>query len=141
ADFIKLVLIAVVIASPIAWWAMNKWLEDFAYRVDIQWWMFAGAGIIAVFIALFTVSFQAVKAAVAHPVDSLRDEYKGSDFCLSLNENVPSPRYKKIVYSQPEASVDAPVCRWRRQYCRHTFSRCSHHQCDGAIRLLFRSVY
>ena len=74
ADFIKLVLIAVAIASPIAWWAMNRWLEDFAYRVDIQWWMFAGAGIIAVFIALFTVSFQAVKAAVANPVDSLRDE-------------------------------------------------------------------
>lgn len=74
ADFIKLVLIAVVIASPIAWWAMNRWLEDFAYRVDIQWWMFAGAGVIAVFIALFTVSFQAVKAAVANPVDSLRDE-------------------------------------------------------------------
>jgi len=74
ADFIKLVLIAVVIASPIAWWAMNQWLEDFAYRVEIQWWMFAGAGMIAVFIALFTVSFQAVKAAVANPVESLRDE-------------------------------------------------------------------
>jgi putative ABC transport system permease protein len=74
ADFIKLVLIAVLIASPIAWWAMNKWLEDFAYRVEVQWWMFAAAGIIAVLIALFTVSFQAVKAAVANPVDSLRDE-------------------------------------------------------------------
>jgi len=73
-DFIKLVLIAIVIASPIAWWAMNKWLEDFAYRIEIQWWMFAFAGILAVVIALLTVSFQAVKAAVANPVDSLRDE-------------------------------------------------------------------
>ncbi len=73
-DFIKLVLIAVVIASPIAWWAMNKWLEDFAYRIDIQWWMFAMAGLAAVVIALLTVSWQAIRAAVANPVDSLRDE-------------------------------------------------------------------
>ncbi|MGK6350424.1 ABC transporter permease [Parapedobacter sp. DT-150] len=73
-DFVKLVLIAVLVASPIAWWAMNKWLEDFAYRIDIQWWMFALAGFAAVMIALATVSWQAVKAAVANPVDSLRDE-------------------------------------------------------------------
>ncbi|MGK6350432.1 FtsX-like permease family protein [Parapedobacter sp. DT-150] len=73
-DFVKLVLIAVVIATPIAWWAMNRWLEDFAYRIEIQWWMFALAGLVAVAIALATVSWQAIRAAVANPVDSLRDE-------------------------------------------------------------------
>lgn len=73
-DFVKLVFIAILIASPIAWWMMNKWLQDFAYRIDIEWWMFALAGMMAVVIALVTVSFQAVKAAVANPVDSLRDE-------------------------------------------------------------------
>ncbi|MBK1441201.1 ABC transporter permease [Parapedobacter sp. ISTM3] len=73
-DFVKLVLIAVVIASPIAWWTMNNWLEGFAYRIEIQWWMFAAAGLAAVVIALLTVSWQAVRAAVANPVDSLRDE-------------------------------------------------------------------
>lgn len=73
-DFVKLVLLASVIASPIAWWAMNKWLEDFIYRIEIQWWMFALAGISAVVIALVTVSWQAVRAALANPVNSLRDE-------------------------------------------------------------------
>ncbi|WP_353129851.1 ABC transporter permease [Parapedobacter pyrenivorans] len=73
-DFVKLVLIAVIIASPIAWWAMNSWLEDFAYHIDIQWWMFAVAGLTAVVIALLTVGWQAVRAAMANPVDSLRDE-------------------------------------------------------------------
>ena len=73
-DFLKLVVVAIVIATPIAWWAMNKWLEDFAYRVTISWWMFAIAGLLAIFIALFTVSFQAIKAALANPVKSLRTE-------------------------------------------------------------------
>ena len=73
-DFVKLVCLAIVIASPIAWWAMNRWLADFAYRIDIQWWMFAIAGLGAVVIALLTVSWQAIRAAVANPVDSLRDE-------------------------------------------------------------------
>src|SRR5690606_28951524 len=73
-DFVKLVCLAIVIASPIAWWAMTKWLDDFAYRIDIQWWMFALAGAAAVAIALLTVSWQAIRAAVANPVDSLRDE-------------------------------------------------------------------
>jgi len=73
-DFVKLILIAIVVASPIAWWLMNKWLEDFVYRIDIQWWMFALAGVVAVVIALLTVSWQAIRAAVANPVDSLRDE-------------------------------------------------------------------
>jgi putative ABC transport system permease protein len=74
ADFVKLVLIAILIATPVAWWAMSHWLEDFAYRVDIQWWMFAAAGLAAVMIALLTVSWQAVRAAGANPVESLRDE-------------------------------------------------------------------
>ncbi|HZK63513.1 MAG TPA: FtsX-like permease family protein, partial [Puia sp.] len=73
-DFVKLVIIAIVIASPIAWWAMSKWLQDFAYRIPIDWWIFAVAGGTAIIIALFTVSFQSVKAAMSNPVDSLRSE-------------------------------------------------------------------
>lgn len=73
-DFLKLVLIAMMIASPIAWWAMNEWLADFIYHIDIQWWMFAAAGFAAVIIALLTVSWQAIWAATANPVKSLRDE-------------------------------------------------------------------
>jgi putative ABC transport system permease protein len=73
-DFLKLVLIAIVIATPLAWWAMSKWLQEFSYRINISWWMFALAGFIAVLIALFTVSFQAIKAAIANPVKSLRTE-------------------------------------------------------------------
>jgi predicted permease len=74
SDFIRLVLIALVIASPVAWWAMNKWLSDFAYRIQISWWMFAVTGALAVIIALITVGFHAVKAAVANPVKALRSE-------------------------------------------------------------------
>jgi len=73
-DFLKLVGIAILIATPVAWWAMNKWLRAFAYRVEISWWMFALAGCIAVIIAMITVSFQAIKAAIANPVKSLRTE-------------------------------------------------------------------
>lgn len=73
-DFIKLVLIALVIASPIAYWGMHKWLQSFAYRISIHWWVFLVAGFIALYIALFTVSFQAIKAAIANPVKSLRTE-------------------------------------------------------------------
>ncbi len=73
-DFIKLVLIASLIAFPLAWWVMNKWLEDFAYRVDVGWWVFALAGSVAILVALFTISFQAIKAAIANPVKSLRTE-------------------------------------------------------------------
>ncbi|MCY7353011.1 MAG: ABC transporter permease [Cytophagaceae bacterium] len=73
-DFLKLVLIAIVIASPIAWYAMNRWLQDFAYKIDIEWWVFALAGLLAVGIALLTVSFQSVKAALMNPVKSLRSE-------------------------------------------------------------------
>jgi putative ABC transport system permease protein len=73
-DFIKLVGIAILIASPIAWWAANRWLQDFAYRINIGWWVFVSAGVIALLIAMFTVSFQAIKAAIANPVKSLRTE-------------------------------------------------------------------
>lgn len=71
-DFLLLVVFASVIAFPVAWWAMHKWLQDFVYRVNIGWWVFAVAGIIALLIALITVSFQALKAALANPVSSLR---------------------------------------------------------------------
>jgi len=74
SDFVKLIFIAVFIASPIAWWAMNQWLKDFAYRIEVQWWMFGMAGVLAIVVAVVTVSFQAIKAAIANPVDSLRDE-------------------------------------------------------------------
>jgi putative ABC transport system permease protein len=73
-DFIKLVLVAILIASPIAWYAIHQWLQDFAYRIDIAWWMFVVAGLGAICIALLTISFQAVKAAVANPIKSLRTE-------------------------------------------------------------------
>jgi putative ABC transport system permease protein len=73
-NFIKLVLIANLIAWPIAWFAMHKWLQDFAYRISIQWWIFVLAGIISILIAFFTVSFQSIKAAIANPVKSLRSE-------------------------------------------------------------------
>ena len=73
-DFLKLVGISIIISTPIAWWAMNKWLQSFAYRINISWWMFILAAAIAIFIALVTVSFQAIKAAVANPVKSLRSE-------------------------------------------------------------------
>jgi len=73
-SFLKLVAIAIVIAVPISQYAMGRWLENFAYKIDIGWWMFAVAGIIAVFIAMLTVSFQAIKAAIANPVKSLRIE-------------------------------------------------------------------
>ena len=73
-DFIKLVLIAFVIAFPVAWLMMNKWLQSFAYRINISWWVFVIAGLLTIAIALITVSFQAIKAAMANPVKSLRSE-------------------------------------------------------------------
>ncbi len=73
-EFLKLVLIASLIAFPAAWWAMNQWLQSFAYRINISWWIFAIAGISALMVALITVSFQAIKAAIANPVTSLRSE-------------------------------------------------------------------
>jgi ABC-type antimicrobial peptide transport system permease subunit len=73
-DFLKLVIIATVIATPLSYWSMNKWLQDFAYRINISWWMFAVAGLLVIFITLLTISFQSIKAAIANPVKSLRTE-------------------------------------------------------------------
>src|SRR6185437_1349721 len=73
-DFLKLVIIAAIIAFPVAWYAMSKWLLDFAFRISIGWWIFVLAGIIALIIAFATISFQSIKAALANPVKSLRSE-------------------------------------------------------------------
>jgi ABC-type antimicrobial peptide transport system permease subunit len=73
-DFIKLVLISCVIAFPLAWWLMHNWLQDYEYRVHISWWIFLAAGLLASLIALVTVSFQAIRAAIANPATSLRTE-------------------------------------------------------------------
>jgi len=73
-DFLKLVLVATIIAFPIAWYAMSHWLQDFAYRIDIHWWVFLLSAILALIVALITVSFQAIKAAMSNPAKSLRTE-------------------------------------------------------------------
>lgn len=73
-DFLKLILISIVIAVPVAWYFMAEWLKDFAYRVSIEWWIFAATGIVAVIIALITIIYQAIKAALANPVKSLKTE-------------------------------------------------------------------
>ncbi|WP_421827395.1 ABC transporter permease [Larkinella sp.] len=73
-DFLRLVMIAILIATPIGWYAMNRWLADFAYRIDLEWWVFGLAGFLAVAVALLTVSFQSIKAALVNPVKSLRSE-------------------------------------------------------------------
>jgi putative ABC transport system permease protein len=73
-DFLKLVVVAIVIAWPVAYWGMNRWLADFAYHVDLQWWLFAVAGLVAIGIAFLTVGFQSMRAALANPVKSLRSE-------------------------------------------------------------------
>jgi putative ABC transport system permease protein len=71
---LKYVLIAALIALPLSWFATNKWLQDYAYRVEISWWIFLVAVVLALVIALITISFQAIKAAIANPVKSLRTE-------------------------------------------------------------------
>lgn len=73
-DFLGLVLLALVIAVPIAWLAADKWLQSYPYRISLSWGLFAGAGMLVILIALVTVSYQAIKAAVANPADSLRAE-------------------------------------------------------------------
>lgn len=73
-DFLKLVLLAIAIASPVAWLAMHSWLEKFAYRITISWWMFAVAGVVAVMVSVVTVSYHAIRAAITNPVNSLRSE-------------------------------------------------------------------
>lgn len=73
-DFLKLVVMAIILASPVAWYIMKQWLQGFAYQIDIEWWMFALAGVISVLIAIFTISFQSIRAAMVNPVRSLRSE-------------------------------------------------------------------
>jgi ABC-type antimicrobial peptide transport system permease subunit len=73
-EFLVFVIIAMLIASPIAWYAMEQWLEEYAYKINISWWMFVIAGFAALVIALLTVSFQAIRAAIANPATSLRSE-------------------------------------------------------------------
>ena len=73
-DFVRLVFIACCIAFPIAWWGANLWLEEYAYHIEVAWWIFAVAGVMATGIALLTVSYQAIKAAVVNPVKILRSE-------------------------------------------------------------------
>jgi putative ABC transport system permease protein len=73
-DFLKLVLIASLVAVPVAWWGVHKWLEDFAYRIAVNWWVFVLAAVAAVIIALVTISFQSLKAALSNPVKNLRSE-------------------------------------------------------------------
>jgi ABC-type antimicrobial peptide transport system permease subunit len=73
-EFILLISIAFVIATPIAWYYMHQWLQDYAYRIQITWWLFAAGGLVAIIIALATISFQAIKAAGANPVNTLRTE-------------------------------------------------------------------
>jgi ABC-type antimicrobial peptide transport system permease subunit len=73
-DFLVLVLLAVAIATPLTWWLMNKWLSDFPYRVEISWWLFFASGIVALSVAIITISLHTIKAAVANPVKSLRTE-------------------------------------------------------------------
>ena len=73
-DFLKLIIVALFIAIPVGWYVMHSWLQDFAYRISIHWWVFIVAAVIAVLIAFFTISSQAIKAAVTNPVKSLRTE-------------------------------------------------------------------
>jgi len=73
-DFMVLILIAALVAFPLAWWAMDRWLQDFAFRINISWWIYLVSGVLAIVIALITVGYQAIRAAMANPVDSLRTE-------------------------------------------------------------------
>ena len=73
-DFLRLVIISFVVASPVAWFFMSKWLENYTYRITVEWWVFVAAGLLSLLITLITISFQAIKAAIANPVESLRTE-------------------------------------------------------------------
>ena len=73
-DFLKLVVVSICIAFPVAWWASNRWLDSFAYRIHPQWWIFAGSALAVILITIVTVSSQSIKAAMANPVKALRSE-------------------------------------------------------------------
>jgi putative ABC transport system permease protein len=73
-EFLQLVGVAFLVATPVAWYLMHRWMENFAYKAGLGWWIFAGAGVVAMVIAFGTISYQAIRAAVANPVNSLRSE-------------------------------------------------------------------
>ena len=73
-EFLILVLIAIAVASPVAWWVMEKWLSDYAYRTNIPWWLFVAVGCMSLCIALLTVGFQAIKAAITNPVETIKND-------------------------------------------------------------------
>ncbi|MBS1528540.1 MAG: hypothetical protein JST19_23035 [Bacteroidetes bacterium] len=73
-DFVKLVIVSIVLAAPLAWWAMQHWLQGFAYRQNVPWWSVAFAAVLTMLVAFATISFQSVRAALASPVKSLRSE-------------------------------------------------------------------
>jgi len=73
-EFVVLIAIAFVVAAPVAWYFMHRWLQDYVYRINISWWLFAAGGLVSIIIALITISFQAIRAAIANPVKSLRTE-------------------------------------------------------------------
>jgi putative ABC transport system permease protein len=73
-DFLQLIIIASLIAFPVAWWAMQKWLQGYAYKTNISWWLFVASGLLTLIIALIAISFQSIRAAIANPVKSLRTE-------------------------------------------------------------------
>jgi putative ABC transport system permease protein len=73
-DFLKLIFISLVISMPLAWTAINQWLQNYPYRITLSWWLFATAGLLVILVALFTISFQSVRSAIANPVKSLRTE-------------------------------------------------------------------
>jgi putative ABC transport system permease protein len=73
-SFLKLMVVSMVIATPVSWLVMDEWLQDFAYRISIDWWVFVVAGIMALLIAMLTVSYQAIKVALTNPVKNLRSE-------------------------------------------------------------------
>jgi putative ABC transport system permease protein len=73
-DFLKLIIISLVISMPLAWMAINKWLQNYPYHITPAWWLFASAAVLVIVVALVTISFQSIKAAIANPVKSLRTE-------------------------------------------------------------------
>ena len=73
-DFLRLVFVSAIVAFPLSWWFMHKWLQNYAYRITISWWVFVLAGLLALIIALVTISFQSIRAAISNPVKSLRTE-------------------------------------------------------------------